>query len=145
MKNGLIIFAAIALLNGISSASGKDLIVSTADGSTGYPLKNMREITFNNDNLTVVTTDSEIEFPIDLIDKISFGTVSTSDITLIEDSSDLKITGDVITANTVDTAIGIYDLKGIMLIKGKGSVNISSLPDGVYLAVSKGKVLKFFK
>lgn len=142
---GMTILATMALLSMASSGTAKDLLITGPDGVAAYPLKDILEIEFKSESISVLTNDSEIDFPYADIIMMSFGD-GMSRIEEVTPNHDGNITRKENNLSCFpESQIRIYNLTGTLVLSGIGTVDISQLPDGIFMAVSHDGTLKFRK
>ena len=139
---------AMLLLSMNTAYSQEALIVHPANGSlaTSFVLENIQHITFSNDNLSVKSFDCNdvVVRSLDNVEKITFGDKlpaslippSTADLNVVA-----YITPDgviVVKSSAIVQSLKLFDLNGKILRTTtqktpQTSINISSLPAGIYL------------
>ncbi len=138
---GLTILGAMTLLGIASATAGKNLVVSGPQGATAYPLNSILEIDFQDESMAIITDDSRDLIPYDDIQTMFFNDGFVA-IPELQATKSLYKSGTSIIASP-DAMISIYNLTGIAVAHGSGILDIATLPEGIYMAVSQGKTLKF--
>lgn len=122
------------------------LRIHLADNIEKFSYEKVTEVVFYTDGLSVIAEGETFPFLYSDISKIDFEEAGSSGVIPVGETSpcDLRLEGDIIT-NSDGAKILIYSTLGLKMAQYEGSGNISTLPAGIYLAISNGKKLKFVK
>lgn len=154
---------ATALLTLLTSAAAladdvTTVMVVTSAGETGYPVDNTTVMKFGDDDMTVISADSEgTTYALDEIQKIVFGAAPTGIQTIATAKPQgatlfISANGNQMKVNgwTEGAArLTVYNMQGA-IVSGQSSwqgetVDISSLPHGIYIVKVGNKTAKFRK
>lgn len=114
-----------------------------------FPYEKVSEVQFSSDGIIVDYEGDDHPFLYSEITKINFGNedtsgVSATDLDRSESQGNLTLSGNILQDPDGGT-IHIYNLLGIRVASIHGSGDITALPNGIYIAHTNGKKLKFSK
>lgn len=141
MKKAFILFLPGLLLLS-SRLSAKDIMIAGPEGNVVIPLKEIVRIGFEPQYIEVQTNQTSENFFYDQIREITFGENLSYVESIAPPVVSLYKKGNIISGPSL-SGITIYDLTGKKLLNGAGSVDVSSLQRGVYVASSDGNTIKF--
>ncbi len=151
--------AVLAMLVTATYADNENISVVTANGTTSFDIESVGRIDFSEAGITVVSTDNgETTFAFEEIRKIVFSETETGiqpqtvvrksklTLTLFDSGRQLRVNG--WTADKA-TELTVFALTGERTVQKGGwngeTVDISSLPHGVYVVKVGNEVAKFRK
>lgn len=135
---------ALTLMSGVGTMYADHVIVvHTGDSESSYQLKDVEEITFGEEGITVKTVNVSSPFSYSDISKIDFSKTPT-------DIQDVKVSqeGFSIYGRTIEytsnrnAEICVYDISGKAIAKSQGKIDISALPHGIYVVRTGGQSFK---
>lgn len=159
-KSILLLWAALTVLPSAVSADDDGLIIHLANGGkNSFIFSEMKKIVFDSNNLIIVNIfgSESNTYLFDDIRKITFsdtvtGIESTSvtgsselDIRLAADGSRIFVGG---AAGSIDKPVRLFSVAGTMVMAGSlkdGSIDISALPQGIYILSVENQTFKFKK
>lgn len=122
-----------------NAANGKSLFVTFNDGlKVEFALSTSPEITFNNDQMTIKSTETTVSYELWKVATFTYGATSTG-ISQVETYSKYTIEGNHITIDGTNNKIGIFTLDGKKIhlspipTGDKTSINLNELPHGIYI------------
>lgn len=136
LKNNPLVRAAMTLLLAVLSSSGAwaqeaGMIVWLTDGSkTEVLISDLPEITYEDGNVTLKSDKTELSWPIENLERLTFENVQHPIPTVVRD---IKTTGLDILSDKFEA----YDLQGRLVKKNLKS--LSELPKGTYI-IKDGRV-----
>ena len=150
----LIVAAAVAATTFQVHADGENkMVIETPDGATSVAVKDIKKITFDGMTMTLNTADGDTQMDLHQVSRIHFDLEALSTDVITKDFDD----GVTITANcgvvTVSSAtdrpiaVSVYSLGGQAVASASGvntvSIDLNTLPKGVYIVSAAGKNVKF--
>lgn len=132
---------AFVLLSPVVAGAQSVITIHTNNENDSYNLKNVKRITFLSDGIGVDANDETKKYDYEVIDIIDF----SKDVTGIYNTntpscSPFKRQGFILINEGKD--IRIYNAAGKLQVKGNSKVNIETLTEGIYVAVSDNNTIK---
>lgn len=122
-----------------NAANGKSLFVTFNDGlKVEFALSTSPEITFNNDLMTIKSTETTVSYELWKVNTFTYGATSTG-ISQVETNSKYAIEGNHITIDGTTNKIGIFTLDGMEIhlspipTGDKTTINLNELSHGIYI------------
>lgn len=161
MKKQILIIGALLCGSLLLQATGvQSLVVQPKTGSQNtFALNDIQKITFSSGTMSLIKTDAtQSDYTISEVQKLWFAMVNTTAISEVTSaSSNLAVypnpTADVlfIKGAAASSQAKVYNLSGIALsvpsthLADGLQLNVSALPQGVYLIQIDGEIIKFQK
>jgi hypothetical protein len=146
----LIVSISLLIMGAVSSfATDYDLYIEQLSGNfLSWKVSSIQKITFADGNIVLTTTDgSSSKVAISNVDRLHFES-EASGISKAEKSFGFN-SGKVATGAVSGTAAKIYNVNGSLAaessVQPDGSVNLSSLPQGIYIVKINGTSFKVAK
>ena len=148
--NRLLIIFLVLSLNVIQAHGTRTLIINQANGtSESVTLFDIQKLSFSNHSMTISYIDGLSDvFAVSEINTMTFGSLSTGIKTYNEARTEAQICQNPVKETLIFTVNGLLDESGSLVImntegkvvmqqsfylsEGKASVNVSSLPTGLY-------------
>lgn len=111
-----------------------------------FPTEEVKNINFTDEGIEIETGSVSMPVKYEAIDHIDFGDYIDEAAVgeILSDENSLQFDGKILTG-PINSEIRVYDLSGKLLLKYVGTVDMSALPDGVYVATSNGESIKILK
>lgn len=131
------------------------LLINTNEKNViAYALNETPVVSFEDDFLIIKSGDSEFSYPLESIEKISYGIeVSAGLVNILTDEPSFKLNGDAIIFSNIkpNSHITVHSMAGLMILdkkvleEGEFCLPISDLISGIYI-ISVNKIAhKFIK
>lgn len=144
MKKLPIVLTILAGCTLASNAATALRVVLADNTEKTFVLAKQPVVTYPGQDVTVTVDGVSATFARADVAKMDFTEVSESGVAEIVASGNALayLNG---TLQAADTEIAVYDLTGRLRLNGFGTLSLSSLPSGVYVAVAGGMTLKIAK
>ena len=156
MKKIVLLISSIvcAIATFLARADAEKMILTTSDGANAFEVNTLTKISFNDNQLTVITPEGSQSFNVLDVESIAFDLSGGVDDVLAKDFEDgvglaLSNGSLTVTASGEDITVAIYSVKGALVNRhvGHGSltIDLTRLAAGVYSVKANNKTLKFVK
>ncbi len=144
-KNAL---AALLLMISTSLMADNYLTITYSGTNQNIFLPTVKRITFQDDNVTVITSYGEHSYPISAVEKISFTDMPDAIKTLPEQEENLAYKNGTLSVKG-DGFLRVFSTNGILIsianIEEGANISLDNLPAGVYIVSMNGKTIKVKK
>lgn len=147
--------AVLALAVSNSANAKNDVVVTPASGDpVSVPIESVSSITFDGDKMTVNAASGASVFALSDVAHIKFDLEfqGIEDVTANVDDIEISIQQGVLTATATNDAavnMSVYNLSGMNVAnaaaQGSASVDLNSLPAGVYVVRANSKTIKIIR
>lgn len=150
MKKYLLAIVAMVVSSAVSAQDYKYLTVSTASQESSIELATIQKIMFDmaKETVIVVTSEGEVSFPQNEMQKMFFTDAPTAIETMAVESDNLQIAGGVLNAKG-NGLLRIYNAAGALQrmahVEGDAKINLGNLPAGVYIINLGNQTIKVKK
>ncbi len=163
MRKRLLILSACGLCTGLLSTARAEspepavkpvIVVNAADGATSVPVDQVKQITFEGNDMVLLHNDGTLRKSIDDITDIKFDFASSAVESVSKDfEDDFSVSFDhgvmtVTPAGDKEVRLAVYTLQGVAAIpeshiSDSHTVDLNVLDRGVYIIVINNKTIKF--
>lgn len=150
MKKTTIIALFLTASLGVMADDYQYLTVAQADKEQSVELASIQKITFEvaQGNVVVTTTEGEVRFPINEMEKMYFSATATAVKALPTKSKALSFARNELTVNGTGM-LYVYAANGAVVrmarMEGKTNVNLGNLPQGTYVVKFGDQTIKVQK
>lgn len=136
MKQILSIIAAMAICISVCAEEVTLVAVSLRNGTKElYNLPDKPQMRFEGDDLIIQSEIMQGEYVRSTVEKISTERGERQASMAEVEKASFMFSYDGTTVTVTSPSVTLYDLNGMQLFSGKGSLDVSALPAGVYIVV----------